>query len=143
MKDTTVTRDRTERLLGTTEGMARRRLRMAGDVTSVRAARHLVSEMLADGPPDLRDAAVLLAGELVTNAVVHGGGWFLFQVDAAPDRLRVEVTDSVAVQPRLMELTEDREHGRGIAIVDAFATKWGADHLGSDKVVWFEICLDR
>ncbi|HTX62783.1 MAG TPA: ATP-binding protein [Acidimicrobiales bacterium] len=116
---------------------------MAGDGTSVRAARHLVAEALADGPPHLRDAAVLLAGELVTNAVVHGGGRFLLQIDVGSDRVRVEVTDSVALKPRLMEPTGDREHGRGMAIVDAFATEWGSDDLGSHKVVWFEICLER
>ncbi len=109
----------------------------------MRAARQLVGEAISDSPSDLRDAAVLVAGELVTNAVVHGGGWFLLQIDATRERLRVEVTDPLAAQPRLLELTGDREHGRGIAIVDALATKWGADHLGSHKVVWFEICLER
>ena len=116
---------------------------MAGDAASVRDARHLVEQALAecasDIPPEIRDAAVLLAGEVVTNAVVHGGGWFLLQVDATPERLRVEVTDSTAGRPRVLQMAGEREHGRGMAIVDSIATTWGTEHLGTHKVVWFEL----
>jgi anti-sigma regulatory factor (Ser/Thr protein kinase) len=115
---------------------------MAGDAASLRDARHLVDEALYDYPGELRDAAVLLTGEVVTNAVLHGGGWFLLVVDASPDRLRVEVTDSNPGQPRTLKMTGDREHGRGLAIVDALATKWGTENLGTHKVVWFELHAD-
>jgi anti-sigma regulatory factor (Ser/Thr protein kinase) len=124
---------------------ASRRLRMAGDVASIRAARRLVEDALQACSPviptDRKDTAVLIAGEIVTNAVVHGGGWFLLHVDARPDRLRVEVTDSSPGQPRILTMTGEREHGRGMAIVDAIATAWGTEHLGTHKVVWFELDL--
>ncbi len=136
-------RERSARPHKTAGRLPRRRIRLAGDATSLREARLLVGETLVNCPSDFRDAAVLLTGELVTNAVVHGGGWFLLQVDASPGRLRVEVTDAIALQPRLLALSGDREHGRGMAIVDALATRWGAEHIGSRKVVWFEICLER
>lgn len=112
---------------------------MAGDATAVRDARHLVEGVLAGQSPDVRDAAVLLAGEVVTNAVMHGGGWFLIQVHLSRDLLRVEVTDSTAEHPRVLQMTDDRERGRGMAIVDSLATTWGTDHLGTHKVVWFEL----
>lgn len=119
--------------------MPRRRLRLAGDAASVRDARHLVEQALGPCPPDIRDAAVLLAGEVVTNAVVHGGGRFLLQVDTSPDLLRVEVIDSTAGRPRVVQLSQEREHGRGMAIVDSLASDWGTDRLGGHKVVWFEL----
>ncbi|MDA8313549.1 MAG: ATP-binding protein [Actinomycetota bacterium] len=120
---------------------APRRLRMAGDAASVRDARRFVEDAMAASPSDVRDIAVLLAGEVVTNAVVHGGGWFCLEVDAAPDRLRVQVTDSGAGLPRVLKMNGEREHGRGMAIVDAIATMWGTEQLGTHKVVWFELDL--
>jgi hypothetical protein len=138
---TTSSRDRPERPSGARGPVARRRIRLAGDATSLCDARHLVAETLREGPSELRYVAMLLTGELVTNAILHGGGRFLLEVDTAPDRLRVEVTDSSAVEPRLLRMTSDREHGRGMAIVDALATRWGSDHLEDHKVVWFEIRL--
>jgi anti-sigma regulatory factor (Ser/Thr protein kinase) len=116
---------------------------MAGDASSVRDARQLVGEAMAGYAPDIRDAAILLAGEVVTNAVVHGGGWFLLQVEAFPDRLRVEVTDSTPGDPHVLRMTAEREHGRGMAIVDTLATDWGTDHQGTHKVVWFELGVRR
>jgi anti-sigma regulatory factor (Ser/Thr protein kinase) len=140
MRDySTATRQRPRGPLGRADGTLPRRLRMAGDAASLRDARNLVDEALRGYPCGLRDAAVLLTGEVVTNAVLHGGGWFLLQIDAMPGRVRVEVTDSTASQPRVLQMTGDREHGRGMAIVDAIATKWGTDHLGTHKVVWFEL----
>jgi len=136
----TATKDRPQ---GRTGPSGARRLRLAGDAGSVRAARHLVEEALAACPSEVRDTAVLLADEVTTNAVVHGGGWFLLQIDVAHDRLRVEVTDSSPGRPRVLRLTGEREHGRGMAIVDALASEWGTEHLGTHKVVWFELAIPR
>jgi hypothetical protein len=116
-----------------------RRLRIAGDASSLRDARHMVADTLAGAPAEVRDAAVLLAGEILTNAVVHGGGWFLLQVDAAPETVYVEVADSTEGHPTVLHPSSDREHGRGMAIVDAMASAWGTAQRGSHKVVWFEL----
>jgi anti-sigma regulatory factor (Ser/Thr protein kinase) len=139
-KDTTTpTRDRPHRPPRPTVGLPRRRLQLTGDAASLRVARQLVGRALAECEPELRDAAVLLVGEVVTNAVVHGGGRFLLHVDATPERLRVEVTDAGDGDPKVLQMTGDREHGRGMAIVDALATTWGTDRLGRRKTVWFEL----
>jgi anti-sigma regulatory factor (Ser/Thr protein kinase) len=116
---------------------------MDGDAASVRDARQLVAEAMAGYDPDIRDAAILLVGEVVTNAVVHGGGRFLLQVDASPARLRVEVTDSTAGNPHVLQMAAEREHGRGMVIVDTLATNWGTAHQGTQKVVWFELGVRR
>jgi Histidine kinase-like ATPase domain len=118
-----------------------RRSQLSGGAASLRDARRLVAATLAEDAPELRDVATLLTGELVTNAILHGGGSFLLQVDADEDLLRVEVTDSSAGEPLLHQPSSDREHGRGMAIVDALATNWGSDRTGIHKVVWFEIRL--
>lgn len=122
--------------------MRQRHLRMAGDASSLRDARHMVADTLHGAPDELRDAAVLLAGELLTNAVVHGGGWFLLQVDAAQDAVYVEVSDSTGGRPMVLHPSSDREHGRGMAIVDAMASAWGTKERGTHKVVWFELAAD-
>lgn len=127
---------------GWSEERGTRRLQMTGDAGSLREARHLVDDALRSSPERIRSAVVLMAGEILTNAVVHGGGWFLLSLDVSTWRVRVEVTDATAGQPRVLRPNGIREHGRGMAIVDAMATKWGTDHLGTHKVVWFELVFD-
>lgn len=112
---------------------------MSGDASSLRDARHLVDDALTSVPEAVRSAVVLMAGEVLTNAVVHGGGWFLLHLDTNTRRVRVEVTDASAGQPRILRPNGEREHGRGIAIVDALSSRWGTEHLGTHKVVWFEL----
>lgn len=137
---TTATTDRLHpQDVGATRFAQQRRLRMAGDAASLRDARHMVAEALGGVAQEVRDAAVLLAGEILTNAVVHGGGWFLIQVDTAPDWIYVEVADSTPGQPTVLHPSSEREHGRGMAIVDAIASAWGSEQRGTHKVVWFEL----
>jgi anti-sigma regulatory factor (Ser/Thr protein kinase) len=114
---------------------------MAGDAASLRDARRMVADTLAGAAPDDVDLAVLLAGEVVTNAVVHGGGWFLLEVESGAGRIRVEVTDASSAAPRVLRPSGTREHGRGMSIVDHLASSWGTEHLGTHKVVWFEMPL--
>ncbi len=116
-------------------------VRVTGDAESLRDARRLVADALSGWPEHARDVAVLLTSEVITNAVVHGGGRFLLQVDVGRGRVRVEVTDATTRPPRVLAFTGDREHGRGMAIVDAMATTWGTVRLGSHKAVWFELAV--
>jgi len=127
---------------GGPEERGSRRLQMTGDAGSLRDARRLVDDALRTAPEPVRSAVVLMAGEILTNAVVHGGGWFLLHLDVDARRVRVEVTDATPGQPRVLRPNGTREHGRGLAIVDTLATKWGTDHLGTHKVVWFELECD-
>ena len=112
---------------------------ITGDASSLHVAREMVADALADAAPEVRDTSVLLAGELVTNALVHGGGRFHLRVDADRELVRVEVTDTATSPPRLLPPDGSREHGRGMAIVDALASAWGAGRRGAQKVVWFEL----
>lgn len=121
------------------------RVRMIGrgGAAAVGEARHQVGEALCDLPATTRDTAALLSGEIVTNAVIHGGGRFLLEVHTSAKAVRVEVTDSSAERPRLLGPSEDRDYGRGMAIVDALADRWGTTRSAAGKVVWFELDVSR
>ncbi|MHB1583456.1 MAG: ATP-binding protein [Acidimicrobiales bacterium] len=88
------------------------------------------------------DVVCLLASELVTNAVVHAGGVVQLALDLDDDSITVSVTDAGggAVTRRLHDT--DAPGGRGLQIVDALASAWGArDHPGRGKTVWATVRL--
>jgi anti-anti-sigma factor len=88
---------------------------------------------------ELVDRAVLVASELVTNAVVHSQGPMRLRLELHQERLHLAVYDQ---SPRLLALaTEpgdlDAEGGRGLLIVDQLASTWGVRHApGGGKAIW-------
>ncbi len=114
---------------------------VSGDIGSLREARQAVRASTEDCPAHARDVAELLADELVTNALVHGGGSFVLSIEHRGDCLHVSVSDGSEQLPEVLAPSESREHGRGMAIVAAMATRWGAKPIGTGKVVWFELDL--
>jgi anti-sigma regulatory factor (Ser/Thr protein kinase) len=87
---------------------------------------------------------VLLAGELVTNAVTHtpvttaGIGLLVL---LGEDGVRVEVHDRSPELPEQAGPGWEDESGRGLGLVATQATRWGvqADAHGHGKAVWFEV----
>ncbi len=114
---------------------------LAGDASSIRLARALVDRSIDQVPIEVRHTAVLLTSEVVTNAVLHGGGSFTLSVEVTEDRLRVSVSDHSPRAPDVLVVSSEREHGRGMAIVASQATAWGARLDGHRKTVWFELAL--
>lgn len=102
-------------------------------------ARRSLADWLAPAVGvDELDTARLLVSELITNAVVHGHGDITLRATLDEDRLLVEVID----EGRGFELTIRQQDfatigGRGLAIVDAEASRWGI-HEGTTHV-WFEL----
>jgi serine/threonine-protein kinase RsbW len=82
--------------------------------------------------------AVLLASELVTNAVTHGAGDITMRSQRDHARLRVEVVDrGRGFDHRVGAASLARSRRSGLAIVDLFASRWG---VGTDSsIVWFEL----
>jgi serine phosphatase RsbU (regulator of sigma subunit) len=71
-----------------------RRLRLPPAPTSPAAARSAVDALLREARLDrLRDEALLLTSELVTNAVIHAGTDIEVEITASTDGLRVVVAD--------------------------------------------------
>jgi hypothetical protein len=82
---------------------------------------------------------VLLIGELVTNAVVHGHGPVGLRVtlDETDGILRCEVTDASPQLPRPGPASDDAESGRGLMLVAALAASHGWQPAAAGKTVWF------
>ena len=89
--------------------------------------------------PDLMQVVVLLASELVSNAVRHARAELVgVRFEVLPDRVRVEVGDrGPGFDPAHVPPSDG---GWGLRLVDEMADRWGAaDDHGFQ--VWFE--LDR
>ncbi|CAL9494024.1 ATP-binding protein [Streptomyces sp. enrichment culture] len=123
-------------------GRARRwaRSRLAG--TGIRA----------DEP--LAETLVLLVSELVTNAVVHTGCSAVLRLllpgteagaagtgEAEEATVRLEVEDASDRAPVPRWVDGDATGGRGLALVDGLADRWGWSREGAGKRIWCE--LDR
>jgi anti-sigma regulatory factor (Ser/Thr protein kinase) len=87
------------------------------------------------------DVVALLVSEVVTNAVVHAGTELEVVVRAAGGEVSVDVIDGDI--DHLSELQAASRHdtsGRGMAIVDALADRWGCELVDPHhKRVWFSI----
>jgi sigma-B regulation protein RsbU (phosphoserine phosphatase) len=113
---------------------------------SASRARRLVEAAVAEyGHEDLADEALLLATELVTNAVVHAGTDLELIVEADAAMLRVEVIDHSPGRLPVVSggPSELREGGRGIFLLDSLATEWGTRHFAAGKAVWFLLGAGR
>jgi anti-sigma regulatory factor (Ser/Thr protein kinase) len=84
---------------------------------------------------------VLLASELVTNALKHSasgrGGSFAVAVHHRSADLRVEVTDQGGRWAP--SNASDGLHGRGLVIVGTVARAWGITGDDSGRTAWFEL----
>jgi two-component sensor histidine kinase len=110
--------------------------------TSPRAARRLIEQRLADADAEKARAAALVASELVTNAIVHARTDVSLRLSRTDPRLlRIAVCDDSPTLPVARSVALDAESGRGLRIIEAIASQWGAQPAGRGKVVWAEIPL--
>lgn len=111
--------------------------------SSARYARKFVHRVLQQlGAGAVADVAVLLASELVTNAVLHGEGGVTVTVVPGEGRVvRIRVSDEDDAPPQPREASTDDTSGRGLRLVEILASRWGSDPATPDrgKVVWFEL----
>jgi anti-sigma regulatory factor (Ser/Thr protein kinase) len=113
-------------------------LRLDPGATAVVDMRHRVVEQLeAWGlPRDTVEAVALTAHELVANARLHGHPPVELRLVNSPSELLVEVRDTSTDRPRRLSVAPDEEHGRGLQVVEALASAWGATVGSGSKVVW-------
>ncbi|MEU5522290.1 ATP-binding protein [Streptomyces sp. NPDC047860] len=93
------------------------------------------------GLSELSDNAQLCANELVANVINHVGPGTpaTLAVSVKSTRLRIEVEDpNPQALPVLTCMDLDAEAGRGMALVDALADRWGVDLTAEHKVTWCE-----
>jgi len=85
---------------------------------------------------------MLLASEVVTNAIVHARSNAFVRVRLLDHVLRVEVHDGTRQLPTPRHPDLHAESGRGLMLVDAYSSVWGTSEAGAGKVVWFEVPCD-
>ena len=111
------------------------------DRDQVAWARKITRESVVDHPAG--EVAVLLASELITNAVVHSASEFvtLAIYGTTEDDLRVCVIDEGrGGLPLLLAGAVDDENGRGVQMMDQLAKRWGVEReRGRGMTVWFEL----
>ncbi len=104
-----------------------------------RIRRFAVETSRSTAPEVDADTVALLVSEVATNALVHGTGRVRVRVRATRGGLRVEVHDEDDQLPSRRQATPLDEGGRGIALVDALSSGWGAERTPDGKTVWFEV----
>jgi len=108
------------------------------ELGSVARARLIVEEALSGWsvPEGVAGDVVLLASELVTNAIVHGMPPIELRLSRNPAQVILEVLDSADYRPRARQPTADDEHGRGLQIVELLADSWGTRRMPRGKSTW-------
>jgi len=105
-------------------------------------AREIVREALTEAElTEVMDEALLLTTEIATNGVVHARTDIDLEVVADRDELTVTVTDfsDVLPTPVAPNGSEPAEGGRGLLLVDHFATSWGTTQHSFGKAIWFRL----
>ena len=87
----------------------------------------------------------LLGSELIANAVLHGptDGVISVRAGEVGGQFRVEVDDQGLRSPQVLRPPPTAAGGRGMLLVDAYATRWGCVlRPPAGKTVWFEVDCD-
>ncbi|MFR9790988.1 ATP-binding protein [Streptomyces sp. MB22_4] len=92
--------------------------------------------------PEVVDVAQICVSELVSNVITHVGleTPTTLVVSMNGSYLRVEVHDpDTRALPTLVQAGLDSEAGRGMALIDAMADRWGVELRADHKVTWCEM----
>ncbi|MFH9823526.1 ATP-binding protein [Streptomyces bobili] len=134
------------------------RVQLSSTRRGARLARLLVEQQLEEwGFPrtvPVTRALVAITAEFAANAITHGrtpGRDFEVRLSHTASQVRVEVSDT---RPDRLPLSPDgttpapspppdtATSGRGLLLVDAFATRWGCERRSRFiKTVWAEVSL--
>ena len=112
---------------------------------AVRETRRFVRDILRVWDAEvLAEVAELLAGELVTNAVLYAEtpiDVHLAWSNGGAPRLRVKVCDEADTMPQVVEPPRPRGHGGyGLRLLERFSSDWGVEPCDrGGKCVWFEV----
>lgn len=118
---------------------------------AVSAVRRHIRTILTDWnlAADITEDVLLVASELLTNAIVHALPPATLSLSRSEvDRcgaVRVEVTDRGPVAPTGLSASalDPDEHGRGLTIVTALATRCGVLVQSGGTSRWAELQVDR
>jgi serine phosphatase RsbU (regulator of sigma subunit)/anti-sigma regulatory factor (Ser/Thr protein kinase) len=125
------------------------RVLLAPEPTAASRARRFIRDSLRSwkvtAPDPAVEDAVLLASELVANAVQHAGTGLEVGCRLVAEVLEVTVTDRHPARslpdPRGVKEDHFSERGRGLTLPAALASSWGVTYTGTAKTVWFRLRL--
>ncbi|GAA1453822.1 ATP-binding protein [Nocardiopsis tropica] len=137
----------------------KRHWEFAGEPACIPLARAFLDTCAATRDSEFRYVFALLGTELATNAIRHSrsgedGQTFVLKVTRGPNGLTLACRDNG--RPTSSPSGEDgplsagplagdrltAENGRGLALVDSFATAWGDNGHPSIRKVWFHLAYD-
>ena len=99
--------------------------------------RHdLLPVLKSFGDEGAAEDVVLAAGELIANAVEHGGGVVALHVEGRPGDVCVEVYDHEPLLQPHDPVPDSGDRGRGLAMVEALSRDWGWVPCLEGKLVW-------
>ena len=118
---------------------------VAGGLDVSAAARHVLRERYTWPTPRVGEILALMLGEVVTDAVVHGGV-------GTRERVRITVVEDPRTVtfsvydpgPGFVPVQRDPRQptgGFGLMIVEGLARRWGVAREGGQTRVWFEAAL--
>lgn len=87
--------------------------------------------------------AEIIVSELLTNAINAQCDLAELRLSARQDCVRIEVHDDGTGMPELQYPGIADQHGRGLLIVSALASKWGVEPSSDGKRVWAELAFRR
>jgi anti-sigma regulatory factor (Ser/Thr protein kinase) len=121
-------------------GGSEQRVELPPRPASAAEARRFVARALRAVDAGTREIGVLLASELVTNALLYAQGRITVRVTPREHTIRVGVHDGNHVEVRPKRVSVEATSGRGLALVEQLAAAWGVDIIDGDgKEVWFEV----
>jgi anti-sigma regulatory factor (Ser/Thr protein kinase) len=120
------------------------RIPLRANLGAAGAARAVVEDAIrAWHVPVDPDVAILLASELVANAVTHAtpaaGTFVLLTIACDAAALRVDVHDGSGDLPVLDEASAEAETGRGLLLVTTLSAEWGFYRTPVGKAVYFTL----
>ena len=120
-------------------------LYLPADESAIAQARRAVERVDAlDRYPDAQFAVRVLVSELFTNGVKYGArdGRIRLALEVQQECVHVEIGDrGRGFDVDAVEMpSEEATSGRGLALLDRLADRWGVEH-GSENRVWFDLPL--
>ena len=107
-----------------------------------RAARRFAAAILEPlGFDEVLYDVMVVVSELSANAVQHARTRFSVVLRHADGVLFVGVRDASPALPVLRQVANGATSGRGLALVDVLADRWGSEVFGAGKIVWAEFSL--
>ncbi len=113
-------------------------VRLGPNVSSLGVGRRFVERTLREWNVDEEtiEPVMLVANELIANAIVHAHSSPVLSLCGAGDDLLLRVADDAGGLAVTRRATPGDDGGRGLLLVEALGDGWGVDASESGKSVW-------